>query len=132
MVCIRHLFENRYCNKQDIAEQYKEYFEYFSEYELFLTELTNILFMDCITRSFTVLALEEFDKLDEVPLDTYFCRGSYDMRKAKMTPAIEDWKKTCVCQKPLNPVQLITCSLRTCSTSSVKAARLGTTCSALG
>jgi hypothetical protein len=68
-------FQKRYCTKYDIGDVFKDYFEYFSEFELFTTELTNILFLDCILRSFSVLPLDEFDKLDEVPGETYFCRA---------------------------------------------------------
>lgn len=97
MVFEARLIIIRYCTKHDISENYKDFFEYFSEYELFFTELTNIVFIDCLLREFTVLPLEEFDKLYEVPQDTYFCRASYDMRKAKMSPEISEWKKTCTC-----------------------------------
>ena len=91
------ILNSRYCTKYDIAEQYKDFFEYFSEFELFLSEQTNMLFIDCITRSFTVMQLDEFDKMDEVPVDTYFCRSSYDMKKQILSPKIEEWKKTCLC-----------------------------------
>jgi len=60
-ICLIKIF--RYYFPSDLPEKFNKFFEIFSHYEVFLTELLTVLFVDMIVGKCQVLNYEHFDKL---------------------------------------------------------------------
>ena len=53
-----------------------------------------------------IYSYDEYDSMEEHNEYTFFTRAKYDPGNEVLIPRFNDWKKGCVCQKPLNPDQL--------------------------
>jgi hypothetical protein len=92
-----------YYRKTDLPKKYNQFFKAISKSELFLSNHKDFIMVDCINGTCQVLSLEEYDKLNVITPNIFFSRGTYDIMKKKVIPAIEAWPKHCVCSTPLNP-----------------------------
>lgn len=81
-------------------------FNSISEYELFSTNHKDIVFIETILMKVNIYSYDEYDSMEEHNDYTFFTRAKYDPGNEVLIPRFNDWKKGCVCQKPLNPDQL--------------------------
>lgn len=87
--------------KEELCQKIRDrYSECFSDSELFLTQETDVLFIDCLARSVKVISYEEYETVPPAQY-LYFTRAKY--HQEQLDPPIDTWQKWCVCQKPLNP-----------------------------
>ncbi|CAD8105338.1 unnamed protein product [Paramecium sonneborni] len=88
-----------YCTYQDLADSIDK--DSFSECELFLTEQSTILFIDCIQAKCFVMNIDEFENTGTS--NAYFTRAKYNTLTKQLEPPISQWKKVCICEQPQNP-----------------------------
>ena len=81
-------------------------FAQISESELFKSNHLDIIKIESILRKCQILSISEYDKCEDLSEDTFFSRASFDLLKNKLTPKIENWDKSCICELPLNPDQM--------------------------
>ena len=68
--------------------------------------IIKILYIESILNKCKVYSYEEYDAIVDPPDLTYFTRANYEIHSELLQPKFEEWKKGCICQKPLNPDQL--------------------------
>lgn len=78
-------------------------YESISEYEVFTSEHKDIVYIETILSKCKVCGFDEYESLQEPNEYTYFTRAKYDHINEVLIPRFNDWKKTCMCQKPMNP-----------------------------
>ena len=87
----------------------KKNYDSISDYELFPTNHKDIIYIESIITKLKVYTYEQYEELNENNELTdliYFSRAKYDSKSQLLIPRFKDWKKSCVCQRPLNPDQL--------------------------
>ena len=100
-----------YYKKKDINRKKnnllnQQNFDALSEYELFPSNHKDIIYIESILNKCKVYSYEEYDAIVDPPDLTYFTRANYEIHSELLQPKFEEWKKGCICQKPLNPDQL--------------------------
>ena len=80
-----------------------------SEYELFPSNHKDIIYIESIINKCNVYTYEEYDNISDPSEFTFFTRANYEIHTELLNPKFDDWKKGCICKKPLNPDQLIRC-----------------------
>ena len=100
-----------YYKKKDINRKknnllIQQNFDALSDYELFSTNHKDIVFIETILMKVNIYSYDEYDSMEEHNEYTFFTRAKYDPGNEVLIPRFNDWKKGCVCQKPLNPDQL--------------------------
>ena len=84
----------------------QHYYNSISDFEVFSTDHKDIIMIESIIDKCKVYSYEEYENLEDHNDKTFFTRAKYDPKTELLYPKIEDWKKGCVCQYPLNPDQL--------------------------
>ena len=77
-----------------------------SDYELFPSDHKDIIYIESIINKCKVYTYEEYDNISEPSDLTFFTRANYEINTGLLHPKFDEWKKGCICQKPLNPDQL--------------------------
>jgi hypothetical protein len=77
--------------------------DFLSEAELFDSDHVQDIWVQAIFMKVDVMSLEDYHSCDEVEHNVYFCRSTYKSREATLVPPFSEWKRTCVCNKILNP-----------------------------
>jgi hypothetical protein len=77
-----------------------------SEYEVFKSQHKDVIYIESIICKCFVYTLDEYEALETLTPNTFFCRAGYDPAKQMLNPFFEKWEKACKCQLPLNPDQL--------------------------
>ena len=77
-----------------------------SEYELFPSNHKDIIYIESIINKCNVYTYEEYDNISDPSEFTFFTRANYEIHTEMLNPKFDDWKKGCICKKPLNPDQL--------------------------
>ncbi len=100
-----------YYKKKDINRKKnnltnQQNFDALSEYELFPSNHKDIIYIESILNKCNVYSYEEYDNIADPPDLTFFTRANYEIHTEQLQPKFEEWKKGCICQKPLNPDQL--------------------------
>ena len=100
-----------YYKKKDINRKKnnllnQQNFDALSEYELFPSNHKDIIYIESILNKCNVYTYEEYDNITDPPDLTFFFFFNYEIHTELLHPKFEDWKKGCICQKPLNPDQL--------------------------
>ena len=77
-----------------------------SEYELFPSNHKDIIYIESILNKCKVYTYEEYDNIKDPGELTFFTRAKYEIHTELLHPKFDEWKKGCICKKPLNPDQL--------------------------
>ena len=77
-----------------------------SDYELFPSNHKDIIYIESIINKCKVYTYEEYDNISDPSDFTFFTRAKYEIHTELLNPKFDDWKKGCICKKPLNPDQL--------------------------
>ncbi|CAD8193743.1 unnamed protein product [Paramecium octaurelia] len=98
---------NWYYSKMDLDSQWERYMKCFSEYELFLTEISDFIFIGQIIDKVKVLSLNEYDSFldDDISGQNrlFFMRCTYNSEKKSINPNLNELEKVCFCEMPQNP-----------------------------
>ena len=81
-------------------------FDSLSDYELFPSNHKDIIYIESIINKCKIYSYEEYDNITEPSELTFFTRAKYEIHSELLHPKFDDWKKGCICKKPLNPDQL--------------------------
>ena len=100
-----------YYKKKDINRKKnnllnQQNFDSISDYELFPSNHKDIIYIESIINKCTVYSYEEYDNIADPSDFTFFTRAKYEIHTELLHPKFDDWKKGCICKKPLNPDQL--------------------------
>ena len=100
-----------YYKKQDINRKKnnllnQQNFDSISDYELFPSNHKDIIYIESIINKCKVYSYEEYDSIADPSDFTFFTRAKYEIHTEMLNPKFDDWKKGCICKKPLNPDQL--------------------------
>ena len=100
-----------YYKKKDINRKKnnllnQQNYDALSEYELFPSNHKDIIYIESILNKCKVYTYEEYDNISDPPDLTFFTRANYEIHSELLHPKFDDWKKGCICEKPLNPDQL--------------------------
>lgn len=76
---------------------------YIGDNEVFPTNHTDRIYVDCILGPCHVFSIKEYDELDNIDQFTYFTRSNYNPLQKVLEPPFKDWETFCMCSKPLNP-----------------------------
>jgi len=100
-----------YYKKKDINRKKnnllsQQNFDSISDYELFPSNHKDIIYIESIINKCKVYSYEEYDNIVDPPDFTFFTRAKYEIHSELLHPKFDDWKKGCICKKPLNPDQL--------------------------
>ena len=100
-----------YYKKKDINRKKnnllnQQNFDSISDYELFPSNHKDIIYIESIINKCKVYSYEEYDNITDPPDNTFFTRAKYEIHSELLNPKFDDWKKGCICKKPLNPDQL--------------------------
>ena len=100
-----------YYKKKDINRKKnnllnQQNFDALSDYELFPSNHKDIIYIESILNKCKVYTYEEYDNITDPPDLTFFTRANYEIHAELLHPKFDEWKKGCICQKPLNPDQL--------------------------
>ena len=77
-----------------------------SDFELFPSNHKDIIYIESIINKCKVCSFEEYENIKEPSDYTFFTRAKYEIHSQLLHPKFDDWKKGCICRKPLNPDQL--------------------------
>ncbi len=77
-----------------------------SDFEVFKTEHSDIIFIESLINKCYVYTYDEYEELENHSDFTFFSRASYDPNKKMLNPSFDKWEKACKCMLPLNPDQL--------------------------
>lgn len=97
-----------YYSKEDINRQKnglkdESLFRYLSKYELFLTNHSDIVYIESVVTKCLIVSFENFVEFEEYDDYSFFSRANYDSRKEKLVPDFLEWKKCSCCGMPPNP-----------------------------
>ena len=81
-------------------------FDAISDYELFPSNHKDIIYIESIINKCKVYTYEEYDNIADPSDFTFFTRAKYEIHTELLNPKFDDWKKGCICKKPMNPDQL--------------------------
>ena len=100
-----------YYKKKDINRKKnnllnQQNFDSISDYELFPSNHKDIIYIESIINKCKVYTYEEYDNIADPSDFTFFTRAKYEIHTELLQPKFDDWKKGCICKKPLNPDQL--------------------------
>jgi hypothetical protein len=100
-----------YYKKKDINRKKnnllnQQNFDSISDYELFPSNHKDIIYIESIINKCKVYTYEEYDNITDPSDFTFFTRAKYEINTELLHPKFDDWKKGCICKKPLNPDQL--------------------------
>ena len=100
-----------YYKKKDINRRKnnllnQQNFDSISDYELFPSNHKDIIYIESILNKIKVFSYEEYDSIANPNDNTFFTRAKYEIPAELLVPKFDDWKKGCICKKPLNPDQL--------------------------
>ena len=100
-----------YYKKKDINRKKnnllsQQNFDSISDYELFPSNHKDIIYIESIINKCKVYTYEEYDNIADPSDFTFFTRAKYEIHTELLHPKFDDWKKGCICKKPLNPDQL--------------------------
>ena len=100
-----------YYKKKDINRKKnnllnQQNFDSISDYELFPSNHKDIIYIESIINKCKVYSYEEYDNIADPSDFTFFTRAKYEIHTELLHPKFDDWKKGCICKKPLNPDQL--------------------------
>ena len=100
-----------YYKKKDINRKKnnllsQQNFDSISDYELFPSNHKDIIYIESIINKCKVYTYEEYDNIADPSDYTFFTRAKYEIHSELLHPKFDDWKKGCICKKPLNPDQL--------------------------
>ena len=100
-----------YYKKKDINRKKnnllnEQNFNSISDYELFPSNHKDIIYIESIINKCKVYTYEEYDNIKDPSDFTFFSRAKYEIHSELLQPKFDDWKKGCICKKPLNPDQL--------------------------
>ena len=84
----------------------KKKYDSISDYEVFFSEHYDNIFLESVIRKAFVLSFSDYENLDEIKGDVFFCRYGYNPKTKMLIPKYEKWEKSCECKLPLNPDQL--------------------------
>ena len=62
--------------------------------------------IESILNKCKVYTYEEYDNIKDPGELTFFTRAKYEIHTELLHPKFDEWKKGCICKKPLNPDQL--------------------------
>lgn len=77
-----------------------------SDFEVFTTEETKIVYIERIISRCSVLNYEEYENSEKLNNCTFYCRASCDIKTGLLTPRFSEWERFCICNTPLNPDHL--------------------------
>ena len=103
---VKWYYKKKDINRKKNNLQNQQNYDALSEYELFPSNHKDIIYIESILNKCKVYSYEEYDAIVDPPDLTYFTRANYEIHSELLQPKFEDWKKGCICQKPLNPDQL--------------------------
>ena len=100
-----------YYKKKDINRKKnnllnQQNFDSISDYELFPSNHKDIIYIESIINKCKVYSYEEYDNIADPSDFTFFTRAKYEIHTELLHLKFDDWKKGCICKKPLNPDQL--------------------------
>lgn len=90
--------------KNNLIDQ--QNFNSISEYEIFPSNHKDIIYIESIINKCKVCTFEEYESISDPTDFTFFTRARYETHTELLHPRFDDWKKGCICKKPLNPDQL--------------------------
>ncbi|TNV76254.1 hypothetical protein FGO68_gene16993 [Halteria grandinella] len=76
---------------------------YIGDNEVFPTNHTDRIYVDCIVSPCQVFTIKEYDDLDNIDTYTFFTRANYNPMQKVLEPSFKEWETFCICSKPLNP-----------------------------
>ena len=96
-----------YYKKKDINRKKnnllnQQNYDSLSDYELFPSNHKDIIYIESIINKCKVYTYEEYDNIADPSDLTFFTRAKYEIHTELLNPKFDDWKKGCICQKPLN------------------------------
>ena len=105
-VQVRWYYKKKDINRKKNNLLIQQNFDSISDYELFPSNHKDIIYIESIINKCKVYSYEEYDNITDPPDYTYFTRAKYEIHSELLHPKFDDWKKGCICKKPLNPDQL--------------------------
>ena len=76
---------------------------YIGDNEVFLSDHTDIVFVESIINKCEVLSIQEYDQRQITDERTFYCRSKFLTLDNKLDPPFEEWATLCSCNKPMNP-----------------------------